>query len=170
MTHIRDRIRELRRVKASELVANPKNWRRHPKEQSAAMRGLLNEIGYAGALLARELPDGKLQLIDGHLRLETTPKATVPVLVLDVTEAEADKILLTFDPISAMAQADKAQLEALLATVRFEPRTRILAPTAEGPASAIFCRTRSAGSSGTHLPRYHRPLSWRMVLRPAEPE
>ena len=86
------------------------------------MRGLLNEIGYAGALLARELPDGKLQLIDGHLRLETTPKAIVPVLVLDVTEAEADKILLTFDPISAMAQADKAQLEALLATVRTEDK------------------------------------------------
>ena len=119
---VRDRIRELRRVKASELVPNPKNWRRHPKEQSAAMRGLLNEIGYAGALLARELPDGKLQLIDGHLRLETTPKATVPVLVLDVTEAEADKILLTFDPISAMAQADKAQMEALLATVRTEDK------------------------------------------------
>ena len=86
------------------------------------MRGLLSEIGYAGALLARELPDGKLQLIDGHLRLETTPKATVPVLVLDVTEAEADKILLTFDPISAMAEADKAQMEALLATVRTEDK------------------------------------------------
>jgi len=119
---IRDRIKELRRVKASELVPNPKNWRRHPKEQSAAMRGLLNEIGYAGALLARELPDGKLQLIDGHLRLNTTPKATVPVLVLDVTEAEADKILLTFDPISAMAQADQAQMEVLLATVRTEDK------------------------------------------------
>ena len=86
------------------------------------MRGLLNEIGYAGALLARELPDGKLQLIDGHLRLETTPKAIVPVLVLDVTEAEADKILLTFDAVSAMAETDKAQIEALLATVRTEDK------------------------------------------------
>ena len=46
----------------------------------------------------------------------------MPVLVLDVTEAEADKILLTFDPISAMAQADKAQMEALLATVRTEDK------------------------------------------------
>jgi hypothetical protein len=119
---IRDRIRELRRVKASDLLPNPKNWRRHPKEQSAAMRALLSEIGYAGALLARELPDGQLQLIDGHLRLETTPKAMVPVLVLDVTEAEADKILLTFDPISALAQADRAQLEVLLSTVRTEDK------------------------------------------------
>ena len=28
------------------------------------------------------------------------------VVVLDVTEAEADKLLATFDPISAMAEAD----------------------------------------------------------------
>src|ERR1019366_8114597 len=115
-------IRELRRIPARELQPNPKNYRRHPKEQSAAMRGLLNEIGYAGAVLARELPDGRLQLIDGHLRIETTPKATVPVLVLDVTEDEADKILLTFDPVSAMALAEKAPMEALLATVRTEDK------------------------------------------------
>src|SRR5580704_7471184 len=108
---IRDRIIELRRVRASELIPNPCNYRRHPREQSAALKGLLTEIGYAGALLARELPDGKLMLIDGHLRAETTPDAIVPVLVLDVTEEEADKILLTFDPVSAMALADKAQME-----------------------------------------------------------
>src|ERR1017187_1028123 len=118
MVEIRDRIRELRRIKASELVPNPKNWRRHNKEQSAALEGLLTEIGYAGALLARELPDGKLILIDGHLRAEATPKAMVPVLVLDVTEAEADKILLTFDPVAAMAEADSDRIRALLDSVR----------------------------------------------------
>ena len=115
---IRDRVRELRRVKASELVPNPKNWRRHPKEQNAALKGLLAEIGYADALIARELPDGRLMLIDGHLRAETTKNAIVPVLVLDVTEAEADKLLLTLDPLAAMAQADQAQVLALLETVR----------------------------------------------------
>jgi DNA modification methylase len=115
---IRDRVRELRRVKASELVPNPKNWRRHPKEQAAALKGLLAEIGYADALIARELPDGRLMLIDGHLRAETTKNAMVPVLVLDVTEAEADKLLLTLDPLAAMAQADQDQVMALLETVR----------------------------------------------------
>ena len=88
----------------------------------AALKGLLNEIGYAGALLCRELPDGRLKIIDGHLRRDTTPKAMVPVLVLDVTEEEADKILLTFDPVSAMALAEKAQLEVLLASVRTEDK------------------------------------------------
>jgi ParB-like chromosome segregation protein Spo0J len=117
---IKDRIRELRRVKASELVPNPRNWRVHPKEQTAALKGLLQEVGYADALLARELPDGKLMLVDGHLRAETTPNVEVPVLILDVTEAEADKILLTLDPLAGMAEANKAAIEELLKTVTTE--------------------------------------------------
>jgi DNA modification methylase len=115
---IRDRIRELRRVPAKELLPNPKNWRRHPKAQVDALRGLLTEIGYADALLVRELADGHLMLIDGHLRAETTPDAEVPVLVLDVTEEEADKILLTLDPLAAMAESDSSQIQRLLETVR----------------------------------------------------
>lgn len=117
---IRDRIVGLRRVLASELVPNGKNWRRHPKAQRDALRGVLAEVGYAGALIARELEDGRLMLIDGHLRAETTPEMEVPVLVLDVTEAEADKILLTLDPLAAMADADTEALKSLLADVSTE--------------------------------------------------
>jgi hypothetical protein len=117
---IRDRIRELRRVPAGQLRPHPKNWRTHPKAQREALQGLLAEVGYADALLARELPDGTLQLIDGHLRAETTPDAEVPVLVLDVSEAEADKMLLTLDPLAAMAQADAKHLHALLQGIHTE--------------------------------------------------
>jgi DNA modification methylase len=119
---IRDRIKELRRVRASDLVPNPKNWRRHPRAQGEALRGLLAEIGYADALLARELPDGRLMIVDGHLRSATTPDATVPVLILDITEAEADKILLTLDPLAAMAEGDPAAIETLLESVRTDSR------------------------------------------------
>jgi ParB-like nuclease family protein len=115
---IRDRIKELRRVKASELHRNPRNWRVHPAIQARALRALLTEIGYADALIARELPGGQLQLIDGHLRAETTPDEQVPVLVLDVTEEEADKLLLTLDPLAAMAETDAERIKALLETVR----------------------------------------------------
>jgi DNA modification methylase len=114
---IRDRIKEFRRVQAKDLVPNPKNWRRHPKAQVEALRGLLTEIGYADALLVRELADGRLMLIDGHLRAATTPDALVPVLVLDVTEAEADKLLATLDPLAAMAESDSERIKELLATV-----------------------------------------------------
>ena len=82
MPPIRDRVRELRRVPARELKPNPRNWRTHPAGQRSALAGLLAEVGYAAALVARELPDGTLELIDGHLRAETTPEAIVPVLIV----------------------------------------------------------------------------------------
>ena len=115
---IRDRIKELRRVPAGELRRNPRNWRMHPSEQQDALRGVLAEVGYASALLARELPDGTLMLIDGHLRAETTPDAVVPVLVLDVDEDEADKILLTHDPLAGMATVSQEHLQSLLVDVQ----------------------------------------------------
>jgi len=143
---IRDRITALRRVPAKDLLPNPKNWRRHPTAQVNALRDLLAEIGYADALLARELPDGRLMLIDGHLRAETTPQATVPVLVLDVDEAEADKLLLTLDPLAAMAESDAARITALLETVH----------TDSDAVQSLLRRT-----AGDHL--------WRLVHPEEEP-
>ena len=119
---IRDRIKELRRVRASELIPNPKNWRTHPSAQQDALRGVLADIGYADALIARETPDG-LMLVDGHLRAETTPDSDVPVLVLDINEAEADLMLATLDPLAAMAGRDEERLTDLLAAVSSENDT-----------------------------------------------
>ncbi len=115
---IRDRIVELRRVRARDLRANPKNWRKHPDEQRKVLRALLEEIGYADALLVRETDDDELELIDGHLRAETTPDELVPVLVLDVTEKEADMLLATHDPLAAMAETDGDALAGLLAELK----------------------------------------------------
>ena len=114
---IRDRVHELRRVRAGDLTPNPKNWRTHPKAQADALRGILAEVGYADALLARELPDGSLILVDGHLRAETTPDQEVPVLVLDINEAEADKLLLSLDPLAALAETNAIALDSLLREV-----------------------------------------------------
>ena len=111
---IRDRIKDFRRVKASQLRPHPKNWRTHPAAQQDALRGVLAEIGYAGALLARELSDGTLELIDGHLRAETTPEAEVPVLVLDLDDREAAKLLAVHDPLAGMAGANEEVLAELL--------------------------------------------------------
>lgn len=117
---IKDRIKELRRVKASELVPNPKNWRTHPTKQKDALKGVLSEIGYADALLARELPDGSLMLLDGHLRAETTPEQEVPVLVLDLNEEESDKLLATLDPLASLAEQDDEKLAELLESIETE--------------------------------------------------
>jgi hypothetical protein len=113
---IRDRVIELRRVPARDLVANPKNWRRHPEAQRKALRAMLKSVGFASAVLARETDEG-LVLIDGHLRADLDPDAVIPVLVLDVTEAEADQLLATIDPLAAMALTDQEALGALLGEV-----------------------------------------------------
>jgi len=113
---IRDRIKEFRRVPAEELKRNPKNWRRHPSRQRAALSALLEKVGYCDAVVCRESPEG-LELIDGHLRKDITPDIEIPVLILDVTEEEADLLLASMDPIGAMADSDKEQFEALAKTI-----------------------------------------------------
>jgi ParB-like chromosome segregation protein Spo0J len=137
--HIRDRVKELRRVRAAELRPNPRNWRTHPPAQRDALRGLLAEVGYADALLARELPDGSLELVDGHLRAETTPEAEVPVLVLDVTAEEAGLLLATLDPLAALAGRDDRALSELLAgaEVQHAAVQQFLATLAEDRAATI---------------------------------
>ena len=77
----------------------------------------------ADACLARELDDGSLMLIDGHLRAETIGEETVPVLILDVNEAEADKILATLDPLAGMAEKDAEQLASLLGNLKEQDDT-----------------------------------------------
>jgi len=119
MVTFRDRITELRRVPASELLPNPKNWRRHPPSQKNALNGVLEEIGFADAVIARETDEG-LQLIDGHLRQTMMGNDLVPVLVVDLSEDEADKLLATLDPLAMMASADHDMLLPLLETTAFE--------------------------------------------------
>lgn len=116
----RDRIKELRRVPASELRANPKNWRKHPETQRKAMQTILDRVGYADALLAREDDDGTLLLIDGHLRTDISGEEEVPVLILDVDEQEADLLLASFDPIGNMADADEYSLDQLIQSLRWD--------------------------------------------------
>lgn len=114
----RNRNLAVRRVKASSLVPHPQNWRLHPQGQRAALASLLEEVGFVGTLVAYEQPDGRLQLIDGHLRRETLGDEEVDVAVVDLSPEEAAKVLATFDPLAAMAAADQRQLAALLDEVQ----------------------------------------------------
>lgn len=116
--NIKDRIVEFARIPAKELKPNPRNWRTHPKAQQDALRGVLAEVGYAGAVIARRLEDGTLELIDGHLRAETTPDQDIPVLILDVDEREANYLLATIDPLGNLAETNASILDDLLRDVQ----------------------------------------------------
>jgi hypothetical protein len=116
----RNRIIGHRRVRAGDLIPHERNWRRHPPEQRAALVALYDEVGFARSLLAYELADGRLQLIDGHLRRDIDPEMLVDVEVLDVTPEEARKLLLSMDSLAGLAEADAEAVAALRHTVDTE--------------------------------------------------
>lgn len=150
-------------MKASELLPNPKNWRTHPENQRDALKGVLAEVGYADALLARETPDG-LMLIDGHLRAETTPDQEVPVLVLDVDEREADMLLSTLDPMASLADTNASALEKLLDGVDASNPLRALldAMVFEGQEAALEPSAAGVDERGSRLTQ--RAVAVRPVL------
>ena len=103
---------------ASQFVANPANWRVHPQNQRDAMRGALNEVGWVQRVIVNRQTG---YLVDGHERVWQALQngdAPVPYVEVDLDEAEEAYVLATLDPIGAMAQADKEQLDALLREVQ----------------------------------------------------
>jgi hypothetical protein len=110
---IRNRIKGHRRVRAGDLVPHEWNYRSHPDGQREALWALYQEVGFARSLLAYELPDGRLKLIDGHLRREMDPDMEVEVEVLDVTEEEARELLLSIDPLVGLAQMQEQLYDRL---------------------------------------------------------
>lgn len=111
--HYQSRIREHRKVRASDLFAHPLNPRVHPDAQKSALTAILQEIGFARSLLAYETPEGKLQLIDGHLRKDLFHDQEVMVEILDVNEQEAKALLLSLDPLASLAHFDSPTLDTL---------------------------------------------------------
>lgn len=100
----RNRVIEVRMMSLAECVPSEENWRTHPAGQHSAFRGMLGEIDYAGAALGRLLDDGRVQLIDGHMRREDAPDVVGPVVITDLTEAEAKKLLAVYTVAKAGAR------------------------------------------------------------------
>ena len=97
------------------MLANPRNWRVHPKDQQRALTGALDEVGWVQQVLVNRTT-GKL--VEGHLRVElaiSLGEPSVLVTDLDLTEDEELLVLATLDPLAAMANAEKDVLAALLA-------------------------------------------------------
>lgn len=103
---------------AGQFMANPNNWRIHPKAQREALTGVLGEVGWVQSVIVNRTTG---HVLDGHARIEEALKlgdeTPVPFVEVELSEDEEAKILLTLDPISAMAAADKANLDSLLREV-----------------------------------------------------
>jgi len=116
---------------ASWFLANEENWRIHPKKQQEATEGVLDEVGWVQDVMVnkRTSPQwadrqGVETLVDGHMRvllaLKVSDDEPVPLEYVDLTPDEERKVLLTLDPLAAMAAADKEKLDGLLREVSSE--------------------------------------------------
>ena len=138
MKTLRNRIKRHTAVRAGDLVPHELNPRVHGAAQRAALEALYEEVGFARSLLAYELADGRLKLIDGHLRAALDPEQVVEVEVLDVSDAEARGLLLAIDPLAQLAEYEATTLCELRALVAPDsPAARQLWEAIEGAGAAV---------------------------------
>jgi hypothetical protein len=141
---IRNRIKGHRRVRAGDLIPHELNFRLHPDLQKSALESLYREVGFARSLLAYELPDGGLKLLDGHLRRDIDPDMPVEVEILDVNDDEARTLLLSIDPLAALAETQQALHHRLMEVAPTPPPELLAAWQAEAEAAlAKFARPKS---------------------------
>jgi hypothetical protein len=60
------------------------------------------------------MPDGRLKLLDGHLRRDIDPEMEVDVEILDVNDEEAKALLLSIDPLASLAETQNQIRDRLL--------------------------------------------------------
>jgi hypothetical protein len=125
-----------------QLLANPKNWRIHPKAQQDALAGVLSEVGWVQNVIVNQRTGF---LVDGHLRVQVALRdnaETIPVAYVDLSPEEESLILATLDPLAALAGTDREKLEELLAEIGSN------SPEVQSLLSSM------ANDSGIHAPNF----------------
>jgi ParB-like chromosome segregation protein Spo0J len=107
-------------IDPEDLLANPRNWRIHPKVQQEALQGVLEEVGWVDEVIVNQKTGF---VVDGHLRVALAIKnhePEIPVQYIDVSEEQEMLVLATLDPLAALAVADTDKLGELLSELHLE--------------------------------------------------
>lgn len=99
------------------LLANPLNFRIHPRTQAEALARILGDVGWVDSIIVNRRTG---HVIDGHLRVKEALSAgaqTVPVTYVDLDEDEEKRILAVFDYVTTLAGVDESVLGELLASI-----------------------------------------------------
>ncbi len=110
----RNRITGYGEEKPDQLLANPRNWRIHPKAQQDALKSVLDTVGFIDDVIVNQRTG---YIVDGHLRVAmaiSEGQELMPVKYVDLSDEEERLMLASFDPIAAMAAADREKLGDLL--------------------------------------------------------
>lgn len=99
-------------VDAATLIPHPENWRVHGQRQRKALADALDTVGWVQSVVVSKRTG---RILDGHLRTAEAAERgeTVPVVYVDLSEQDERLVLATLDPIGAMADTNRAALEAI---------------------------------------------------------
>jgi len=102
------------------LLANPRNWRVHPKIQQDRLEALLDRVGWVQRVIVNRTTG---HIVDGHLRVSLAARRgdpSVPVAYVEMTEDEEALVLATFDPIAELAGRDAEILADLIKDIEVD--------------------------------------------------
>jgi ParB-like chromosome segregation protein Spo0J len=106
-----------------QLLANPSNWRIHPRAQQDALATVLDSVGLVQSVVVNRRSGF---VVDGHLRVAMalrSEQASIPVTYVDLSDEEERLVLASLDSIGAMAVPDKEKLAELLEGIDREDAT-----------------------------------------------
>lgn len=101
----------------AKLAPNPRNWRKHPRRQRAALEEVLDRVGWVQDVVVNRRTG---HLVDGHLRANAAAargEALIPVVYVDLSIDEERLVLAALDPLAGLARTDADQLRELLGDV-----------------------------------------------------
>ena len=113
----RNRITGHGEAAPDQLLANPRNWRIHPKAQQNALAAVLDQVGWVQDVIVNQRTG---HVVDGHARIAlaiSREEPLIPVVYVDLDEDEERLILASLDPLSAMATTDADAMRELLAEI-----------------------------------------------------
>lgn len=120
MTVWRDRVVGIGEEDPEQILANPFNWRVHPKFQQEVIEESLDEIGWIQKPLINRVTG---HLVDGHLRVQAAIRRgekSIPVMYVELNEDEEKLALASLDPIAGLALTDGELLADLLTDITVE--------------------------------------------------
>ncbi|HEY7218993.1 MAG TPA: DNA methyltransferase [Candidatus Binatia bacterium] len=148
----RDRKIETVRMRVGDVLPHPMNPKIHPESQLAPLRGLLETVGKLDSLKAYRSAraGGALVFFDGHGRQSLDPDAEWDIDIYDLSDAEADLAVATFDPIGWQAEQSRARLDELLREVSTGDAAllELLAKEAEAAGIAPPFTEKAPGAGG----------------------
>ena len=126
-----NRILSTALVRADSLLANPANFRVHPKAQQQALGTTIDYVGLVAPVIVNKRSAaewgsdrGIETLLDGHLRVQMALRqgdsTELPVVYVDLLPDEERVILASLDAIGAMAVQDADKLAELIQSVESE--------------------------------------------------